>query len=108
MSRFVPRRPGMPIFAATKEGRRWLVCLNHEYEQVRASLQYLKKAQGLRYEGFPTTEDRFWYADAVVDALAEHAKGAANDEYRLWMDIFGKRQPVEVNVEVLRMSGEII
>nr|CDP94331.1 Bm1785, isoform b [Brugia malayi] len=86
-----------PIFVANKEGRRWLVCLNHEYEKVRASLEYLKKAQRLSYDGFPTTEDRFWYADAVVDALAEYANGTPNLEYKLWMDIFGKRQPFEFN-----------
>ncbi|VDN00711.1 unnamed protein product [Thelazia callipaeda] len=86
-----------PVFAANKEGRRWLICLNHEYEKVRASLDYLKQAQKLCYEGFPTTEDRFWYADAVVDALAEFANGTPNPEYKLWMDIFGKRQPFEFN-----------
>ncbi|VDM10091.1 unnamed protein product [Wuchereria bancrofti] len=105
-----------PIFVANKEGRRWLVCLNHEYEKIRSSLEYLKQAQGLSYDGnklpfipfeqarqrkklpgFPTTEDRFWYADAVVDALAEYANGTPNLEYKLWMDIFGKRQPFEFN-----------
>uniref|UniRef100_A0A8R1XVE1 Maelstrom domain-containing protein n=1 Tax=Onchocerca volvulus TaxID=6282 RepID=A0A8R1XVE1_ONCVO len=102
-----------PIFVGDEEGRRWLVCLNHEYEKIRASLEYLKEAQGLSYDGdkllisypsnrlvsvksFPITEDRFWYADAVVDALAEYADGTPNLEYKLWMDIFGKRQPFEI------------
>ncbi|KAM3728437.1 Protein maelstrom [Dirofilaria immitis] len=80
-----------PIFVGDKEGRRWLVCLNHEYERIRASLEYLKQAQGLCYD------DRFWYADAVVDALAEYANGTPNLEYKLWMDIFGKRQPFQFN-----------
>ncbi|KAL3990252.1 piRNA pathway germ-plasm component family protein [Acanthocheilonema viteae] len=86
-----------PIFVANKEGRRWLICLNHEYEKIRASLEYLKQAQGLSYNGFPTTADRFWYANAVVDALAEYANGAPDSEYKLWMDVFGKRQPFEFN-----------
>uniref|UniRef100_A0A915Q5V8 Maelstrom domain-containing protein n=1 Tax=Setaria digitata TaxID=48799 RepID=A0A915Q5V8_9BILA len=90
-------QPTQPIFVGDKEGRRWLVCLNHEYDKIRASLEYLKQAQGLCYDGFPTTEDRFWYADAVVDALAEYVNGTPNLEYKLWMDIFGKRQPFEFN-----------
>ncbi|VDK72537.1 unnamed protein product [Litomosoides sigmodontis] len=94
---FKRRQKTEPVFVANKEGRRWLVCLNHEYDKIRASLEYLKRAQGLSYDGFPTTEDRFWYADAVVDALAQHVNGAANLEYKLWMDIFGKRQPFEFN-----------
>lgn len=40
-----------PIFVGNKEGRRWLICLNHEYDKVRASLEYLKQAQGLCYDG---------------------------------------------------------
>ncbi|VDM26530.1 unnamed protein product [Toxocara canis] len=85
-----------PIFGGDTNGRRWLVCLKHEYENIRSSLQFLKESQGSRYEGFPTTDDQFMFADALVDALAEHLKGIPNAEYKLWMDIFGISQPFEV------------
>uniref|UniRef100_A0A914ZG21 HMG box domain-containing protein n=2 Tax=Parascaris univalens TaxID=6257 RepID=A0A914ZG21_PARUN len=84
-----------PLFGADNNGRRWLVCLKHEYDNIRSSLQFLMESQGSRFEGFPTMEDQFVFADALVDALAEHLKGIPNAEYKLWMDIFGKNQPFE-------------
>lgn len=40
-----------PLFGADNNGRRWLVCLKHEYDNIRSSLQFLKESQGSRFEG---------------------------------------------------------
>uniref|UniRef100_A0A0M3JVJ3 Maelstrom domain-containing protein n=1 Tax=Anisakis simplex TaxID=6269 RepID=A0A0M3JVJ3_ANISI len=83
------------IFGGDSNGKRWLICLKHEYENIRSSLQYLKESQGNRYDGFSTIDDQYVFADALVDGIAEHLKGVPNAEYKLWMDIFGIKQPFE-------------
>lgn len=39
------------MIAAEPDGRRYLICLQHEFHDIRESLEYLKNAKGLTYDG---------------------------------------------------------
>ncbi|KAH7726724.1 Maelstrom domain containing protein [Aphelenchoides avenae] len=84
-----------PTLASGPDGRRWLICLQHEFHDIRESLEYLKNAKGLSYEGFPVTEDRFIFAHTFVEAMAEFACGSPKPGYEGWLDSFGKPQQAE-------------
>jgi hypothetical protein len=68
------------VFAGSPDGRRWLICLRHEYSDIVNSLEYLKASKSLNYEGFPVTSDRYIFAHTLVEALAEFADFQPKEE----------------------------
>lgn len=61
-------------------GRRWLVVVGSEWEEVVGGLRELAESEGIAYEGLPVTPERVVVAEAVAEVLAELAGSTAATE----------------------------
>ena len=66
---------GSEVLPGDSSGRRWVLVLRSELEEVLESLGRLKEETEMKYEGLPVTEDRYVLAEAVLEALSERASG---------------------------------
>ncbi len=70
------------IHLGDTHGRRWILCLQSEYQSIMNGIKYLKEDQGIVYEGFPTSPDRFMFLDTVLEALSEFVHSDLSETFQ--------------------------